>query len=346
MGKCATDIAAFVGRHARSCHLIFRKAHWMLPFHILGGLLPAQVLYTRVFSVPFTPFPGGTYSALFRFLHGKFPKIFTKITDLISNDIISIHGPNLFNDKMFIPQHSFKNVQNLSMVPKDFIRLKHEGRIIGKLGTIEEIINETTIRLSSGEELQADMIISATGFIRYFPFFSEKHAQMMGLTKFSGDTELNLYRRLIPVGIPNIAFSGFTTSVGYLINTEVASHWISDYFLKRLQLPDAEKMREDIKTNRTFIKEIFNGDDNNYRYYWLGPLEIYLSDMGLDIHRTNNWISEYFGIYRPKRLKGLHDERKILAETGHKLQRFYFSFQLNILLILFLMFIYVFFLKS
>ena len=116
------------------------------------------------------------------------------------------------NDKIFIPQHSFRHEDNITVIPNDFIRLKKEGRIIGKLASIDEIVNETTIRLDSGEELQADMIISATGFIRRFPFFSEKHAQMMGLKTSihqNGDTITNLYRRILPVGIPNIGFIGF-----------------------------------------------------------------------------------------------------------------------------------------
>jgi hypothetical protein len=229
------------------------------------------------------------------------------------------------------------------MISNDFIRLKREGRIIGRLGTIDEIIDETTVRLDSGEELQADMIISATSFVRRFPFFSEKHSQMMSLTTFNGDIELHLYRRVIPVGIPNI---GFTSSVGYWMIAEVASHWISDYFLKRLKLPDSEeKMYEEIKITRAFLRKTFSRGEHDFRYYWTAPLEIYLNDMGLALHRTSNWIKEYFGIYRPERLKGLHDERRIIAETGQKPRQFYFSFQMNILLILGLIFIYLFILK-
>ena len=93
---------------------------------------------------------------------------------MIAQDIISTHGPDLFNHTIFIPQYSFRHIENISMISTEFIRLKHEGRIIGKLGVIDEIINDTTIRLDSGEELQADMIISGTGFIRYFPIFSER----------------------------------------------------------------------------------------------------------------------------------------------------------------------------
>jgi hypothetical protein len=76
------------------------------------------------------------------------------MTDIISNDIMSVHGSDLTNDKIFIPQHSYRNLENISIIPIDFIRL------------------------NAAEKLQADMIISATGFIRRFPFFSEKHVQM------------------------------------------------------------------------------------------------------------------------------------------------------------------------
>jgi len=170
-GKCATDMAVLAAHYARSCHLVFRKAHWMIPRKLVGGRIPVALLFTRAFSIPFTPIPGAPYGSLFRFLHEKFPKIFTTMTDIISNDIMSIHGPDLSNDKIFIPQHSFRNLENISMISNDFIRLKREGSIIGKLGVIDEIVDETTVRLSSGEELQVDMIISATGFIRRFPFF-------------------------------------------------------------------------------------------------------------------------------------------------------------------------------
>jgi hypothetical protein len=338
-------MAVLAGHHARSCYLVFRKAHWMTPRKIFSGLLPVRLLYTRALSVLFSPVPDAPYGSLFRFLHRKFSKFFTIMTDILSKDIMFIHGPDLSNDKIFIPQHSYRNLENISIIHRDFIRLKREGRFIGRLGIIEEIIDETTVRLNSGEELQADMIISATGFIRHFPFFSEKHGQMMGLIKTNENIELNLYRRVIPVGIPNIAFIGFTGSVGFWMIAEAASHWISDYFLQRLKLPKSEQeMYEEIETAQKFILKVFNQGKFDYRYYWTAPLEIYLSDMGLNLHRTSNWISEYFGIYRPERLKGLHGERQIIAETGHKPQHFYFSFSFNIFLILFLILIYMFYL--
>jgi len=343
-GKCATDMAVLAGKYARSCYMIFRKAHWMIPHHIVGGLLPAKLLFTRAFSIPFSPIPNAPYGALFTFLHKKIPKLFLKMTNIISNDILSIHGPNFSKDKVFIPQHSFENIENISIISPDFIRLKSQSRIVGKLATIDEIVDETTVRLSTGEELQADLIISATGFVRQFPFFSKNDLQSMGFNEVNDSIQLNLYRRLLPIGIPNIAFLGFTTNVGYWMNAEVASHWISDYFLKRLKLPKTEdEMCREIKQNHDFLLKTFNQDIDNYRFYWISLLEIYLNDMKVNLHRTNNWISEYFGIYRPQRLKGLHHEREVAFLAGKKPIHFYFSFKLNIFLILLCIFVYILF---
>jgi dimethylaniline monooxygenase (N-oxide forming) len=345
-GKCATDMAVFAGHFARSCHLVFRRAHWMTPRKILRGRVSVRFLCARVSSTLFTPFPSAPHTALFRFLHRTFPGFFKRILNVISADIIATLGPDLFHDKIFIPRHLFQNEENISTIPDDFVSLKKAGRITGKLASVDEIIDGTTIRLVSGEELQADLIICATGFVSRFPFFSEEHAQIMGfstspnLATSNGDTKTNLYRRILPVGIPNIAFIGFGGSVYHWMVAEVASHWISDYFLKRLKLPSVNEMYEEIKTTRSFLQDIFHGVDFDFKYYSIGPIEMYLKDMGLTLHRTNNWISEYFGIYRPARFKGLHEERRIKSEKGIPPSHWYFSFEHTVLFIVFLTIIF------
>jgi dimethylaniline monooxygenase (N-oxide forming) len=343
-GKCATDMAVLAGSFAQTCHLIFRRAHWMVPRSLMKGFVPIRLFYTRLFCVPFTPFPGAPHSALFRFVHRKFPHFFANAIKTLSDDIITTHGPDLFNDKIFLPRHAYRNVENMTVIPKDFIRLKRDGRIVGKLASIDKIIDRTTVQLDSGEQLQVDMIIYATGFIERFPFFSDVHARTLSLrttTTADDDTEFRLYRRIIPVGIPSVAFVGFTSSVANWMIDEVTSHWISEYFLGRLKLPSSEKeMYEEIMATRTFVRQMFNRPGWHANYYWLEPLEIYLNDMGLALHRTNNWISEYFGVYRPERLKGLHEERQAKAEGRPIKQQWYFGFGHSLLVVFLLFFFY------
>jgi hypothetical protein len=257
----------------------------MAPHAIMSGRLPLRYLITRVANIPYVPFPNAPHTALFHFLHRKFPNFSLKMSDNISADILATHGPDLYDDKIFIPQYRFRHEDSLQTLTNNLSQLKKEGRIIAKLALIDEIRDETTIRLDSGEEIQADMIICATGFVKQFPFFSEKTAQMLGLEiKSDGDTKTNLYRQIVPIGIPNIGFIGFSISLTYCLMTEVSSHWLSDYFLKRLKLPSTKEMYEEIERRHQFLDDIFRTHKYQLVYYWLGPMEILLNDMGLALH--------------------------------------------------------------
>ena len=339
-GKCATDMAVVAGTYARTCYLIFRRAHWSLPYTIMSGRLPAKYILTRAACFPFSPYPNAPHTHLFRFLHEKFPRIFMNMTNTMSKDIIETHGPDLYNDKIFLPRTSIRNAENISMIPKDFIRLKREGRIIGKLASIDRIVDETTIQLDTGEQISADVIISASGYKLIFPFLSDSLIQLLGLRSDTDDAsmtneiKLNLYRRMIPVGIPNIAFLGFTSTIGQWMLTEVESHWISDYFLERLKPPTSkEDMYEEIRATRKFIRETYDNDISRLTHYWVAPVDTLLKDMGVDMHRTNNWVTEYFGLYRPERFKTLHEERRRKAE-GRPIRRWYFGFKHTLIVFL------------
>jgi len=75
----------------------------------------------------------------------------------------------------------------------------------------------------------------------------------------------------------------------------------------------------------------------------MGAIEIYLKDMGVASYRTSNWITEYFGLYRPVPFKELHEERRLKAETGIAPRHWYFSFGYTICLILLLIFLFIIF---
>lgn len=114
----------------------------------------------------------------------------------------------------------------------------------------------------------------------------------------------------------------------------------------QIQLPSTEKeIYEELQITRNLIYEMFKQKSYYFQYYWLEPMEIYLQDMVLALHRTNNWISEYFGVYRPKRIATLHDERhaKAKGRTASIQNYWYFGFRHTILLLLLLLSIWFFF---
>ena len=345
-GKSAVDSAMSASTYARSCYMIFRRSHWMVPYNLLRGYLPLEyIFFTRFFSVLSDSFPYAPHSVLFQLLHPIFSSVRHKIYDVMDDAMIATYKADLYEDRKFIPKGSMRTTENLARITDGFPRAIREGRIIRKLGCVDEIFDETTIRLDSGELLQVDLIVCATGFIERFPFFSETFNRILGQNPSTPTTsnegfDLDLYRRIVPVGVPNIAFVGLTATGILWPLFEVQSHWTSDYFLGRIKLPATEnEMIEEIRTTQSFIQKLFNRKSYYLQYYWLEPIEIYLKDMGVSSHRTNNWISEYLGVYRPRRIQTLHDERQAKAEgrtPGIWHRRWYFGFGHTIVLLVLL----------
>ncbi len=327
-GKSSADSATTAALYGQSCHMISRRSHWTVPQNLLHGYLPVEYAFSRLFGILFDPYPYAPHSALYHFVHRKFSFIFNKIFNLMSADFITTYDRDLFDEKIFLPTTPFQNSENFIRITEQFLQLKREGRIIRKLASIDQIIDATTIRLDTGEILQADLIICATGYIEQFPFLP----QVLGQVTTDDGVDLDLYRRTIPVGVPNIAFAGLAAVATQWLYFEVQSHWISDYFLGRIKLPETEKeMHEEIRTIRNFVRRKFNRKSYYIQYYWLEPIEIFLQDMGLSLHRTNNWISECFGVYGPKRIKTLHEERQARPS-----KHWYFSFGHTVLLLIFI----------
>jgi hypothetical protein len=85
-------------------------------------------------------------------------------------------------------------------------------------------------------------------------------------------------------------------------------------------------MKKEIVIIRDFIRNRFGTTVPHIRFFWLELIEIYLHDMGLPLRRTNNWWTENFGVYRPDRLKTLHEERRARDHGVSFPNQFYLSF--------------------
>lgn len=113
-------------------------------------------------SFPLGIYPNAPYTRLMQFLYSRFSTYFSKVNDRITEDIKSINGIEFYKDRVFLPQTSFQNEGNISMIPTNFIKYKLEGRIIGKLATVTRIIDGNTVQLDTSEQLSVDLIIVAS----------------------------------------------------------------------------------------------------------------------------------------------------------------------------------------
>ncbi|CAF1164213.1 unnamed protein product [Adineta steineri] len=67
--------------------------------------------------------------------------------------------------------------------------------------------------VDSDDLLQTDLIICATGYVEKFPFLSRTFHRIIGQNTTEEGVDLDLYRRIIPFGVPNIAFIGLPASL-------------------------------------------------------------------------------------------------------------------------------------
>jgi cation diffusion facilitator CzcD-associated flavoprotein CzcO len=112
--------------------------------------------------------------------------------------------------------------QRMCVVPDgDLFRAIAEGRASVATGTIESI-TETGVRLSSGEELAADIIVTATGLA----------LQMIGGARLSVDGEAVdpgrrwVYRACMLSDVPNFAFCVGYTNASWTLRADLTSRYV------------------------------------------------------------------------------------------------------------------------
>lgn len=324
--KSAIDMAITAANLVHQCDMIFRRIHLILPLKILRGCLPIRHIFCRFYCFLSDQYPLAPHGLLFQFVHRYFSSTFTSIRKKISADFVASNGPDLYDNGIFRPQYTSKDGLVAFPTQPIFTELKRQNRIRGHVGSIEEIVDSNTVRLNTGKIFSPiDTIICSTGHYLRFPFFSDDDARTMGLPHGTSD-DIDLYRRIVPVDVPKIAFLGYISSSGAWMIDEVASHWVSDYFKGFKLLPNRDDMKQEIVIVRDFVRNRFGTTAPHIRFFWLELIEIYLHDMGLPLRRTNNWWTENFGVYRPNRFKMLHEERRARDRGVSFPNQFYLSF--------------------
>jgi dimethylaniline monooxygenase (N-oxide forming) len=82
-----------------------------------------------------------------------------------------------------------------------------KGSVNSKKGGIDHY-TENGVVLKDGTEIEADMVVMGTGFMKDYSFFDEKTLEALNKQKDG----LYLYRQIIPPSVPNLAFVGSEVS--------------------------------------------------------------------------------------------------------------------------------------
>lgn len=229
-GKSACDVASAVADVAASTQLVYREAKWKVPKRILG-VNYKYLLLTR-FGEALTKlrYRNRVENAIHALglpplLFGRFEAIFKRQQSLKKAGLVPEAG---IADQLY---------GELSVESDGFFPKVIEGRIRTHRSEIARFF-PGGVELNNGALIEADVVIYGTGFRQEQHFLPESvRAQYTDV-----DGNFRLYRNILPVQTPGLAFVGYNTSFYCNLTSEFAALWLAEWLEGRIRLPSPEVM--------------------------------------------------------------------------------------------------------
>ncbi len=299
-GKSALDCATWAAGHGRSCTLVFRAPHWMAPRYFFGRIRFDRMVMTRL-AESFL-----RYHRLSRceaVLHGPARALVSawwRGYGRLLRRLLKM--PPVLTPDTRLPE-GFEYLG----VGGELYGVLDPGKLVLKRAGISRFTDADEIELDTGETVQADVVVFATGWRLNLSFLDPG---LLGQIQKNG--QLRLYRHILPPRQRNLGFVGYASSTACQLTSEVAAHWLSQCFRGELALCSAADMEREISKVLRWASEAFPGRGEGY---YIGPfvahyLDDLLGDMGLPRRRTGNFFSEYLSPFWPDRYRNLGEERR------------------------------------
>lgn len=297
-GKSAYDLAEAAARHARSCTLVFRSAHWLAPRYLMG-VRNDWLVRTRVAQALL---PYHTKHGVAAVLQGPGRPLVTMYWRLLTAFLRhSLNIPDDLDPRVALPV-GFQDI-GAGVEVYDEVRA---GRIDPRRAEIDHFVDGETIQLDTGETVDADLVVCATGWTQHADFLDPALRRKVR----DDDGFFTLYRHILPPRECHLGFVGYAASIGTTLASEVAAHWLAAHFRGRMALPDPETMEEEIAKVKHWAATMLpkERDGHAIAVYLLDYLDQLLGDMNVSTRRADNWFAEHFTRIHAKRYGGLQQE--------------------------------------
>lgn len=283
-GKSALDLATRAAREATSATLVQRKVNWMIPERLLLGTVGYRwILFTRLGEALL---PRYHDPACVRPIDRLDDRVKRVLWRLITRDMLISAGftrlPERLRPTRPLPYH----LAHAGVMPRGYVRAVRRGRLTAEVGAVEAYTDQG-LRLATGREVAADVVVFATGHRRVFPFLDLRVHDDAG--------RLRLYRGIVPPGVDRLGFVGFRQVFNNIMGVELTAHWLARHFLGTLHVtPDERGMNEAVDARLAWHERVLPGTGG----YDFGPYDIHtadelMHDMGLPSRRTGNVLAEY-----------------------------------------------------
>lgn len=301
--KSAADAAcAAVQESAAEVTLVFRRAMWKMPPYFFGRVHLKYVLTTRFSEALFRyREPAG----LERVLHGPLRGgvwLFWRMIErsLRSRFALDAHG--------LTPETPLERMAacTLSLASGGFHDHVRAGRLKVRRGEPARF-RPGGVELADGGRVDADVVVFGTGFRPAVPFLPAWARERVR----GADGCFRLYRNILPVDVPRLAFVGYNSSLYSQLTSEIGARWVAEHVHGRLALPPQPEMRRRIEARLEWIRAerpdaLAAGTCVvPFNFHYLNDL---LADMGARTWRTRNRLREYLMPVDPSIYAGLKAE--------------------------------------
>ena len=291
-GKSSCDLAQAVSAQAASTTLVARQLIWKMPKKLFNLLNYKYLLLTRMGEALFEYI---RVSGFERFLHGPGKPVRNSLLSQVQW-VVTVQCK--LKALGLLPRLPFESISRstVSLVTDGFYESVAAGRIkVCREASIQRLQagpDGRLAELSTGERLAADVVVCGTGWQQRVPFLSE--AITAGFT--DGQGNFRLYRSILPVHVPRLAFNGYNSSLFSQLSCEVGALWIADLLGGQLKLPPVAAQDSDITERLGWIDRRNEGKHakgTNVVPFSLHYVDELLQDLKLPLHvltRLKHWL--------------------------------------------------------
>lgn len=288
--KSATDVAVHAANHgATQVTMVYRENVWRVPYFV-GGINFKRLLYMRAQEQQFNSWGRGplasTLAALFK------PLIWANFRGLETLLKIQL-GLNRWN---MVPDTPIEKAVSCSLpiVTPGLFEAFKAGTVVPIQSTISHY-EQGRVSLESGESIDADVIILATGWKLGVPYLGEQDRARL----IEPDGQYRVYRLAVNPDLPNLGFVGFNSSFCTVLSAELIANWLVRFADgKLLNQPDQAAMTANIekmldwRRNQRPAAQVYGGLCSapfHFRHF-----DELLADMGCEKKSRSNPLAEQF----------------------------------------------------